>query len=191
MQNPQIALRFYQKPVEDPEATARQGCPQFVMRDYVQKRVPGDATSLVDREVRKSDFEDASMPHFRQLYEHWKRGEEAPVSGLPIEQWPGCTAAQAMTLKAVNVRTVEELATVSDSNIMRLGMGFQTLRQKAQDYLAQAKDSSHLAKVRHEMDEMRSQLDAARRQLEEALTELRTLKAAPAQLPLDGKGKRA
>lgn len=190
MQQPRIVFQFNRQPVEDQEASAAAGHPVYREVDYIKKLVPGDTSFVVHREIRREDLND---PELRKAYEHWKRGEEAPTQGLPLEKWPGCTAGQALTLKAVNVRTVEELATVADANIMRLGMGFQTLRQAAQDYLAAAKDNSHITTIRHQMEEQRNQLEATRRQLEEALVELRALKATPAQQPLleGAKGKRA
>lgn len=179
-------FKFNKQSVQDQDKSLEAGHPVFVEQDYIEIRIPGDATSRVHRALRQSDLMD---PEIGPVYEHWKKTQQMPVEGLPLEQWPGVSAAQVDTLRVVGVRTVEALAAVSDQHVSTLGMGYQTLRQKAMDYLAAAKDNAHLEKMRAEMDGMRSQLEAAQRQLKEAMDELRTLKAPPGR-PDDGGSRR-
>lgn len=179
MSKPRLSFRFIMKSVKDEVKSAEAGHPVFEDKEYIEILVPGDATSRVCRPVRPTDFEREDMPGARQVYEHFKRGIESPQSGVPLEQWPSVTAAQVDTLRVVGVRTVEQLASVSDQHIGTLGMGYHSLRQKAQDWLAAAKDNAHLEKMRAEMNGMKEQLEAAQRQLREAMDELRALKAPP------------
>jgi hypothetical protein len=79
-----------------------------------------------------------------------------------------------------NVRTVEELAEVSDANLQRIGPGFMELRQRARDYIKAAKDEGHVASLRSELEETKAHLAVTRKQLDEAQAELRTLKPAGA-----------
>ena len=67
--------------------------------------------------------------------------EDELVEGTPIEEWPILNRAQVDELRYMNIRTVEQLANVSDTNAQGM-MGINMLRQKAQTYLENAKDAA-------------------------------------------------
>lgn len=87
-------------------------------------------------------------PQFEQLYKdsykRWKEGQELPVQGTPIKTWPVLSPSQVGALIAINVRTVEDLSTLNDEGLRRVGMGAIDLKQKAQAWLAQAQDKGPL-----------------------------------------------
>lgn len=172
-----LVYKFAKRSVQNQEESAQKGHPVFDDKDYIQILVPGDANSKVDREIRAADLQN---PEIAKLYEHWKRGLEAPLTGTPLEQWPVVNAAQVDTLRVVNIRTVEQLAEVSDQNVTHLGMGYDTLRKQAANWLAAAKDASHLTKMQAQHDELQAQYEATRRQLDEVMAELRQLKSTAA-----------
>ncbi len=86
---------------------------------------------------------------YKGAYEAWKAGEETPLSGTPIRTWPAVTPAQAATLIALQVLTVEDLAVLNEEGIKRLGMGGRSLKEKASNWLASSKD---LGKVVERLD---------------------------------------
>lgn len=56
------------------------------------------------------------------LYEAWKKGQELPETGTPLEAWGGVTAEQVAALKAMGIRTVEDVAEMGDRAAEQLRM---------------------------------------------------------------------
>lgn len=53
-------------------------------------------------------------------YEAWKKGTEIPLDGTPLEAWAGVTPEMAAALKALDVRTVEEVRDMGDGVMAKL-----------------------------------------------------------------------
>jgi outer membrane murein-binding lipoprotein Lpp len=68
-------------------------------------------------------------------YAAWKKGEELPVEGFPLKQWPVISKAMLDNCLSVHIRTVEQLAGATDEHIAPLGMGARTLRNQAEQWL--------------------------------------------------------
>lgn len=75
-------------------------------------------------------------------YAAFKAGQEMPVNGTPLEEWPVLSRAQALTLKSFEMRTVEDVAGMNEYAIQRVGMGARQLQQKALVYLDKAKSDA-------------------------------------------------
>ena len=64
-------------------------------------------------------------------------------------------------LQILKFQTVEQVATATDSQLQRIGMGAVGLRERARVYLTQknhSESSSELAKTRSELDELKAQM---------------------------------
>lgn len=85
-----------------------------------------------------------NMLYFRQLYDYWKKGEELPLEGTPIKGWPVATKAEQLKCIQLHILTVEALATCNQEAIMRLGMGGQALRNRAEDWLKAKNETAPL-----------------------------------------------
>jgi len=77
-------------------------------------------------------------------YERWKSGQEIPLEGTPIKTWPVISPAQVEALVRVGLRTVEDLASLNDEGLRKIGMGAVELRQKAKAWMAAAQDKGKL-----------------------------------------------
>ena len=75
--------------------------------------------------------------------------------------------AEAATLKAMNIYTVEQLSEVSDETVGRLGMGGRDLRTKAQSFLAVAKDTAMAGKQAVEIQRLKEDNELQKMELEE------------------------
>lgn len=53
-------------------------------------------------------------------YEAWKGGQVIPDDGTPLEAWAGVTVDQAKVLKAMGVRTVEDVSRLGDAALEKL-----------------------------------------------------------------------
>jgi hypothetical protein len=174
-----LVIGFDVVSVLNEEKSQEAGRPIHEDREYITKIIPGDRNSRVHRPVTAKDKHE-----FSKQYEEWKRGQtEEAVEGTSLKEWPGCTRSQVEDLRYKHCHTVEQIAAMSDTLCGQLGMGYVQLRQKAKDYLEQAKGNAPLEKLRAAFDEERAQLDATRAQLQECQKELRQLKLEKGEVP--------
>lgn len=140
-------------------------------REYVKITIKGQPHGQPVHEV------DEKIKHrFPIAYARFKAGLPAPAIGTPVEQLSGVGPSLAHHLKGLMLRTVEDLANVSDENtINRIGGGARDLvnrakawiEQKApetvalQEALAAAQAATEAATKRAEEVEARAALDRA------------------------------
>jgi hypothetical protein len=107
----------------------------------------------------------------RPLYEAWKSGQDLPDVGTPLAAWNALTPEQAEVLKMRDVRTVEDIAEMTDAGLSRIPLpGFRKTVEAAKLFLAAqdqtrvagdlAKKDAEIAALRAEMDEFREALKA-------------------------------
>ena len=115
----------------------------------------------------KNDRCPASWPRlYREAYEAFKKGEELPVDGYPIKNWPACTAAQRKNILALGVLTVEDLARANTQVREQLGLAGHALIESAKAWVAENNGAGALAgRVR--------ELEAANQTLLESLENLK------------------
>lgn len=134
---------FHQLAIEDKVATEEKGRPIFRDVDCITIMIPGNKNQIVDRIVREDDK--------RQYAHHWnayQAGKIVETEGTPVALLPGVSPAVAMELKAINIITVEQLATVSDGNVDRITGGYSMVN-RAKAYLA----ALEAGKLEHESEE--------------------------------------
>lgn len=123
--------RFYSKPVKNNFRSESEGRPVFEDKEFVEILVPGDRKTVVDTLVK-----DEHKRRWPREYAAFKAGQEVPVEGTPLEEWPQITRSQVEELKFAHIRTVEQLASLPDDPLNRsVSMGGFALREKAQRYL--------------------------------------------------------
>lgn len=139
----------------DGEVTQNNG---FREVEYVELLIPGDAKSapvqLVDKNIRKQ---------FAKSYQAFKEGRELPAEGTPVEYWLGANDARVHVLKSMHLRTVEQVAEMSDTVVNSVGMGGRELRKRAQTFLdaqSQSKVADILSRKDNELDELKRRLAA-------------------------------
>jgi hypothetical protein len=157
--------RFHVKAVRLAAKSKEEGRDVYEDREFVEIITPGDTKSIIDRAVTDED-----RRRWPQFYAAFKAGREEATVGTPLELWPPIgSPAMVQTLKALHIRTVEDLAGLSDSGINNIGMGGRVLRDKAQLWLSEAKDKG--AAILTALEERDA--DKARiQQLEEQVAEL-------------------
>lgn len=153
---PPVSVCFVTCPMRDELKSRAAGHDVFVDVEHVRIAIPMDKKSLYFQPAS-----DAHRQRFPLAYAKFKnRTADKPVrEGMPIEQWAQISRSLAMTLKAMNVNTVEDLAIVHDGNIDQIGDG-RTLRAKAQAFVQQAKDSAAVTKIAAEKQELEDRLKA-------------------------------
>lgn len=99
----------------------------------------------IEERSRKGEIPANWHAAFKESYEFWKKGQEAPISGTPIKGWGVLSPAAQKDLLHAGIRTVEDLAEFSDSELSAIGIGALSYKQKAKAFLLAAKDVGQAA----------------------------------------------
>lgn len=124
---------------------------------------------------------------FKEGYKAWKEGLDLPETGTPIEAWPIANPAQIKNLRAMHVRTVEDLAAANEETLSRIGMGGRGLKQRAQDWLTSATGAGKLTEQLNAFRVENESLRARNTALEERLVTLAAKVDALAEAPAPAK----
>lgn len=164
-------VRFERRPVEDKEASLREGrymakdvdfalvTPPY-SKDCVEQKVTRWLEDL-DRGVRDGRIPQQWATLWKEGYQKWQNGQEMPLHGTPILGWGVVSPAQQKMLIAINCLTVEDLAQINDEGMKRVGMGGLELRNKAKNWLASVKDHGGLTIQMSALEQENAQLKAS------------------------------
>ena len=153
----QLLVKFFYKTRPDSVATQEQGRPMFKDVEYIDIKVPGSRGTGVCRPVRPADKQ-----RFPEHYEAFKKRVEAPVTGTPLAEWALIPRSAVEQLAFANVKTVEQLATLSDSYAgqMHGGYGYKKI---AKEYLERTANDADKAVI----DDLKAQNEALMKRLDE------------------------
>lgn len=68
-------------------------------------------------------------------FEAFKSGQEPLPNGTHVKHWPQIDKATAMNLVSARILTVEDVAGMNQEAMSRVGMGAQTLKNKAENWI--------------------------------------------------------
>lgn len=157
---PPVSVSFGPWPVKDRAKSADAGHDVFVDVVHVRIAIPGERSSLF--------FQPATDAHKKRFPKAWasyeQRSKTGAREGLPIEQWAPISRGMALTLRSMNIDTVEMLAAVHDGHIGAVPNGAE-MRAKAQAFLAQAADSASTLKLAAEKKALEDRLAAMEAQM--------------------------
>ena len=139
-------VRFEKRPVEDRNASIEKGIyvtkdVDFALitpagsRDVVEKIVSEWFTQL-QQFVREERFPAQWLDYYKAQYKSWKEGDESPLQGTDIRNWPVLGPSMLTLCREIGVRTVEDLAQANEETIARLGMGGRDAVTKAAQWVA-------------------------------------------------------
>jgi hypothetical protein len=106
------------------------------------------------------------VDQFYKKYEMWKAGQEAPVSGTHVKEWPLLSPAQVQNFISLRIITIEDVANLTEEAIQRAGMGTRELRDKAREWLAKRELANNAVQ---ENEALKAQLAALTAQVQELL----------------------
>jgi hypothetical protein len=156
-----LFVSFSFEPRLDRASTDKEGRNMYRDVEFVTIRIPGDKTVSIHRPVTPSDKQ-----RFPLQYAAFKNNRGEQIVGTPLNLWPGIRPSQIKELEYFNVRTVEQLASMPDSNVGQL-MGVQALKRAAQQYISAAKDAAPLMEVQKELKERDSTIAALQSQIKQ------------------------
>jgi hypothetical protein len=154
--------RFHMRAVEMPFKSREAGRPIYEDREFVEIIIPGMPKSTACEPVN-----DQHIARWPQIYDLFKRGVEAPVTGTPLEEWNVLSAATVQNLKSLALRTVEDVAGASDSVLQNMGQGGFDFRRRAQAYLETAKGSAPTEALMQQNELMRAKIEVLESQVKD------------------------
>ena len=151
---------------------------EMVGVDWVEWRIRGDQhTSMRSEAVsrlcggEKWSGHEQAMKYYapspewvviEPAYEAWKKKQDIPVNGTPLDAWPGLNPAQAEALKAADILTVEDCANMTDGQIGRARLpDARQIKERAKAFIAAKGDQSRIAAELASRDDLIAQQAAA------------------------------
>lgn len=160
---------FYMKAVKNNFESAKQGRDIWDEIPYVEILIPGDKLTEVHERVNESH-----KARWPTSWAAFLANQEAPEEGTPLAEWPPVNRSTVEMLASVKVRTVEQLAGLSDAQIGAcMPMGGRVLRDKAIAWLKQAEGMAPMSEMQQELERSRNEIETLKRQV----SELASLKA--------------
>lgn len=131
-------------------------------KPFVRIIVPGDKTNIIEQPVR----EDHKQRFPRQWLYFQMKNDDSPKIGTSLSKWHSdypdeFNRGQLEELQILKFQTVEQVATASDSQLQRVGMGATGLRERARAYLSninRKENSAELDQTRKELEELKAQM---------------------------------
>ena len=155
-----LLVKFYRHSKLDQPATKLAGRPIYSEHDYISIMQPGNKDSIIIRPAMEMD-----KTRFAQHWAKYQARETQPeMIGTPLEEWGGLNSAQVNELKYMNVRTVEQLLAMTDTNSQGM-MGVSMLKSRAKRFLDGA-ESDKLAAENAEQKELLKSMAARLEELE-------------------------
>lgn len=154
-------VEFFSEAVQNNFKTAQEGRPIFEDKVFVRIQTPGDTRTSIHRMATDIDKE-----RFSKAWEFFEKGQTVPLEGTPLEHWPTVAASQVRELAHVHVRTVEQLAALSDASIQRMGPGYDNLRRQAVNFLKAAEGAAVSTEVMRENERLKEEIELLKEQVE-------------------------
>ena len=155
-----LMVRFFYKNVQNKMESEALGRPVFKEKTYIEIRIAGQRDAQACRPATHNDKQ-----RFSAHFEAFEKRMEPPTEGMPLAEWSLIPRSQAEELSFLHIKTVEQLATIKDSNVQNV-MGGYSLREKAVKWL----ETNNAESIDREKEEMRSELAELKAQVAQLLS---------------------
>lgn len=169
---------FLYRPILNPEKSKQEGRPRYDRVPFIRIAAPGDRDNVIVRQVWLDETESNIMAdnvRFKAKWDLFLKGQEVPEDGTPLEHWPAITSEQRAELTHFNIRTVEQLASLSDINAGKF-LGIRALKKLAQDFLDAAKDGAVITRLHGKVDEQEARIKEYEKNQHEMAETIRQLR---------------
>jgi hypothetical protein len=124
-----LHVKWYMRPRLNVEKSTEANRAIYEDTEYIEIMMPGEKHNIVQRPAWSQDYE-----RFAAAYKLFKEGRAEQDIGTPLRALPFLSESQIEELHYLKIRTVEKLATLSDSAMQNF-MGARELQQKADAFL--------------------------------------------------------
>jgi len=149
-----LHVRFFMRPRIDIEASKKENRPIYKDVPHIEIMIPGDKNNIVLAEVWEQ--------HIRRFPVHWEQfqaGVKDQIVGTPLKVAPFLTESHIEELAYFKIRTIEQLANLSDANMT--WMGAREMSQAAKKYLLTVNGNDALMKRIEALEQRNKMLEAA------------------------------
>jgi hypothetical protein len=181
-----VVAMFKMMAFKDEPESIKQGRPVFRDEEVCELRYPGSknvgcfpatgfsnwSTGYDGNQVQVTYAE-----RFKRQYQQFKSEAVQTKVGTPLTYALFLTEARRAELRAQNIYTIEALAEIEGLELKNLGMHGRDLKNKAQEYLAEAKLGAPNAQMMAELEALR----AKNVLMEEDLRTLKSRESGPAE----------
>jgi len=127
--------------------------------EWAKKGSSNGSTTVI--KIRHLKLDSVLWPVLQPAYEAWKKNQEAPLDGTPLDAWPGVTTQQVKVMRDYHLRSVEDFATAPDSTLMKMNFpGIREMQGRAKAFLQAAQGQAQIAEALHSRDQMIANLGA-------------------------------
>jgi hypothetical protein len=170
-----LLVKFEIRSRPDSVATMKEGRPIFKDVEYIDIKIPGSRTGGACRPASHADKQ-----RFPRHYEAFQQRIEEPTEGTPLAEWPLISRSQAEEFAYHNVKTVENLVAMSDTNAGNF-MGVNALKKKAKRWLEQASSEADTAHLQEELQKRDDLIAAMQEQLNKLTADAAEVEPEPHQ----------
>jgi hypothetical protein len=164
-QDERLLVKFFVKEVRDNAKSLTEGRNIFKEVEYVDIKIPGNRTGGA---CHPAQFRDKQR--FPRHYEAFVQRREMPVEGTPLSEWPIMTRTMVEELAFHNVKTVEQLLSMSDTHASKF-MGINDYKAKAKAWLEKTDETARINEI-ESLKEANNEKDEKILSLETQMTEL-------------------
>jgi hypothetical protein len=137
--------------------------------EFISVRAPGQNLTSIHTPVTEY-----YKWRFPVDYAAFKRGQAEVVTGTPLAMWPLISPSQMKDLEHSGIRTIEQIANLSDSAAPAM-RGFYTLKAGAQQFLDNARDTQAASRLQAQLDQANAQNQATVAMLQQQMADLMAL----------------
>lgn len=148
-----LLVRFFHK-TDKKKGLPANAMPEFVEVEYIEIRIPGTRDAQACRPATLAD-----KNRFPEHYDRFVRRIEAPSEGYPLTEWSAINRTLVEALSFLNVKTVEQLANVADSNITQI-MGGYDFKARAKAWIEERSSNKTLAEENEKLKTRLAELEA-------------------------------
>jgi hypothetical protein len=163
----QLIVNFTTEPVLSKKLTyLAGGVPKYVDMEFITIVIPGN---------KELTFHGPVTPYYQWRfpsdYAAFLAGKGAVLTGTPLALWPMISVSEIKELEYHGIRTIEQVANLSDSanGVLR---GFYRMKTKAQEFLDNAKDIAKSGQMQAQMEEQEAKHTAEMAALQKQMAEL-------------------
>jgi hypothetical protein len=165
-ENAGVGVRFYEDAYKNEAKSKEAGLPVFDTVDWCEIRVLAERDTVCGPVAKMSPDPRQRFPEAWAKYQR-DRSSEGLV-GTPLREVAWLGRGEVETFKHAGVKTLEQLAAISDANVTKFPGGI-ALRQKAKDAIKAAKDAAPLQAMSDELAKRDVEIDSLKAQIAEIL----------------------
>lgn len=181
-----LHIEFFMEAIESPAKTRLEGRPIFEDKEFVRVKFPGDnkrvhvapAHEGYRRDPETNEWVSYAQDYPRH-YERFKQGLSQATEGTPISELPFLMESKRAELRALNIHTAEQLASLDGSFLTRLGMGGRALKDQAAAYIARASGGALEARLAAENADLKDQMGLLQAQMRELMETVAAPQSGP------------